>query len=221
VKVAVERGAVLVSGETVPDRVVRLGPTQSIVVPLGVAASEGAAPSSSGAVEPAKTARAPSGANAPGHVRSAPAVSSGAAEPTGVASIESPPESEPAVTVQAMLARADEARLAGRYRDAAAILERVVSENGAASQVNLAEFSLGRLYLDSLGDPGAAATHFSRALARGLPGALAEDAYARLVEAYAREGDPKAAREAAERYRARYGNGRRLPDVDRWSAPTP
>src|ERR1043165_6805838 len=34
VAVSVERGAVLVSGPPVPDRVVRLGPSQSIVIPL-------------------------------------------------------------------------------------------------------------------------------------------------------------------------------------------
>jgi outer membrane protein assembly factor BamD (BamD/ComL family) len=123
--------------------------------------------------------------------------------------------------VEAMLTRADEARLSGRYQDAAAILERVVVENGAAPNVYLAEFSLGRLYLDSLSDPARAATHFSHALSRGLPGALAEDAAARLVESYARAGNAAAARDVAERYRGRYPQGRRLEDVNRWSPPAP
>jgi transmembrane sensor len=123
--------------------------------------------------------------------------------------------------MDALLASADEARVAGRYAEAASLLERVVAKGGGGPQTSLAEFSLGRLYLDSLGAPARAAGHFSRALTGALPGALAEDAYARLVEAYARAGAAARAREVAERYRSAYPGGRRRHDVDRWSAPSP
>jgi transmembrane sensor len=222
VKVSVQRGAVLVSGEPVPDHVVRLGPTQSIVVRLLPSGAEGAARKEDRDETPRENAPTSSSASAAARSRAALAgslvapVPPGSAIPAGSAN-----EAEPPPPVEAMLARADEARLAGRYQDAATILERVVAEDGAAPKAYLAEFSLGRLYLDSLGDPARAATHFSRALMRGLPDALAEDACARLVESYARAGDPAAAHSAAERYRARYAQGRRLRDVDRWSAPTP
>jgi transmembrane sensor len=227
VEVTVERGAVLVSGEPVPDRVVRLGPHQSIVVPLtsakeGIrlpttqrdyAAASGEAPASS--AQPVTPTRRPE-ADAPmfatptasessrtGDVPPAPSAADGSRE------------------VEALLASADDARLAGRYREAADILERVVTQGASDRRAPLAEFSLGRLYLDSLNDPARAAIHFSRALLRGLAGALEEDAYARLVEAYARAGDAKAARDIAARYRARYPRGRRLDSVDRWTAPPP
>jgi hypothetical protein len=62
--------------------------------------------------------------------------------------------------------------------------------------------------------------HFSRAPARGLPAAIAEDAEARWVEAAARAGDLPGAKEGALRYHARYPNGRHGADVERWAAGT-
>lgn len=228
VEVVVERGAVLVSGEPVPDHVVRLGPHQSIVVPLTstkedirvphtqrdhAAAPDEAPATSAQPAAPTRRAEADTPVLA---APTAPRESSTSDDPP-----PAPSSADGSHEVEALLARADDARLAGKYREAADILERVVTEGAGDRRAPLAEFSLGRLYLDSLNDPARAAVHFSRALLRGLAGALEEDAYARLVEAYARAGDARAARDIADRYRARYPRGRRLESVDRWTAPTP
>jgi transmembrane sensor len=234
VEVAVERGAVLVSGEPVPDHVVRLGPHQSIVVAL-TSADEGIrAPTTEQGRNTEQEATPVTSSQPPVSTRP---LERDAPPPPAPAAPSDTPESAPSDTppapsasnaadvpshrVEALLASADDARLAGRYREAANILERVVTESSGDRRAPLAEFSLGRLYLDSLGDPSRAAVHFSRALLRGLAGALEEDAYARLVEAYARAGDARAARDIADRYRARYPRGRRLDSIERWTAAPP
>jgi transmembrane sensor len=123
-------------------------------------------------------------------------------------------------TVETLLAAADAARVQGRFTEAANLLERVLVEHGNDSHAALTEFSLGRLYLESLSSAPQAASHFSRAIARRLPTGLDEDARARLVEALSRSGNVAAARDAATTYRALYPNGRRSRDIDRWiSAP--
>jgi len=72
--------------------------------------------------------------------------------------------------------------------------------------------------LDQLSEPSAGAKDIERALALEIPSALAEDAQARLVEAYARAGDVERARDAARVYRQRYPQGRRTRDIERWSS---
>ena len=57
---------------------------------------------------------------------------------------------------------------------------------------------------------------FERAIALGLPGGLAEDAYARLVEARSRAGDGAGARAAASEYAQKYPNGSRASTIQRW-----
>jgi transmembrane sensor len=101
------------------------------------------------------------------------------------------------------------------------MLERFLVAHGSEPSASLAEFSLGRLYLDALGDPARASGHFARALDHGLPVALTEDAIARLTEASARAGNVPAACAAAASYRARYPNGRHVATVDRWCNSAP
>jgi transmembrane sensor len=228
VVVSVERGAVLVSGLPVPDRVVRLGPNQSIVIPLARAAAGAPAKAPEEAGVAGEATPVASGAAVgpnPMHQGQEVRPRSVAPVPSAVPSTTPPPadsvESRPPQDLETFLARADEARLAGRYQEAADILERVVREHTADPRAGIAEFSLGRLYLDSMGTPAPAAVHFSRALMHGLSDALAEDAYARLVESYARSGDSRAARDVADRYRAHFPRGRLLESVNRWSSSTP
>ncbi len=128
------------------------------------------------------------------------------------------PKPKPA-TMQALLARADAARLSGRHGAAAAALEEVLAKHGRSPGAALAAFSLGRLYLERLSRPAAAVRAFKRALASGAPAGLVEDAYARLVEANVRAGDHVAARAATERYRRRFPRGRRLADIERALSP--
>lgn len=122
-----------------------------------------------------------------------------------------------AASVDDLLALADVARLSGHPADAVGPLQRVVDGHPGDARAGLAAFTLGRVALDSLGRHALAANAFSRALALGVPGALREDASARLVEARARGGDRAGAREAAEAYARAYPNGRHTASVRRWA----
>lgn len=216
IRVAVTRGAVLVRGERVPDGVVRLGPGQSVLVPLG---EESRVPSGAAAT-PVTAGSAVIDAPARGLLPKTAPVGVDTPAPTN-APASSPSAAAPALTetpaLDAFLLRADDARRSGRFGEAARLLEEGVAAYPGEPRVAIAEFSLGRLYLDSLGDAPRAAAHFSRAVADGrLPATLGEDAAARLVEARSRAGDSAGAVSAAERYRALYPAGRRSADVDRW-----
>jgi transmembrane sensor len=237
-RVRVTRGAVTVRGTHVPDSVVRLGAGQSIAVALTDASTPGGTRSNAapkpGAMVPAPVEPASVlpgerpdavhvGNAARGELGRSPSAG-GALGPSLVASEPMAPSSTAPIvaapsasTLEASMTDADAARREGRFRDAAALLERGLSQSPGDSRAPLAEFSLGRLYLETLSDAGRAATHFSRALSGHLPAGLAEDARARLVEAYARGGNVALATDEAARYRALYPAGRRLADVDRWA----
>lgn len=119
-------------------------------------------------------------------------------------------------SVDDLLTLADVARLSGHPREAVAPLQRVLRDHATDGRAALAAFTLGRVELDELGEPAAAATAFDRAIALGVPRALEEDAYARLVEAYARAGDDASARLAYDRAVARFPGGAREPAMRRW-----
>jgi transmembrane sensor len=215
VRVSVARGAVLVRGDRVPDEAVRLVAGQSLTVPLGDPPSNPAAnrqpvpPASSESKTPPSPSRA----------RTAPGSTALAPDTPGEVQPESNPSvvSEP-VTFDTSLGDADTARRESRFADAARILERAISMYSGDPRVAIAEFSLGRLYLDSLGDAPRAVSHFEQAVASGrLPLTLKEDAQARLVEALSRAGDSAGAERAATRYRMAYPAGRRAADVERWA----
>ena len=121
-------------------------------------------------------------------------------------------------TVDDLLILADVARLSGHPREAVKPLERVVHEHAADPRASLAAFMLGRVELDSLGAPAAGAAAFERAITLGIPGGLAEDAYAGVVESRAKAGDLAGARAAASEYLARYPRGRRAEEVKRWAS---
>jgi transmembrane sensor len=120
-------------------------------------------------------------------------------------------------TVDDLLLLSDVARLSGHARDAVVPLERIVREHANDPRAALAAFTLGTMRLDVLDEPGAAAKNIALALRLSLPKALAQDAFARMTEAYSRAGQPEAARAAAVEYRTRFPDGRRSADVDRWS----
>jgi transmembrane sensor len=118
--------------------------------------------------------------------------------------------------VDTLLLLADIARLSGHPEEAAAPLARIVARRPNDPRTPLAAFTLGRLELDTLGQPARAARSFKAALALGLSEPLVEDARARLVEALARAGDLEGARAAAAEYERRSPDGQRLKDVRRW-----
>jgi transmembrane sensor len=118
--------------------------------------------------------------------------------------------------VNDLLALADVARLSGHPAEAVVPLRRIVEDFAADPQAPLAAFALGRLELDSLGHPQAAATAFRKALTLGIPRSLREDVHARLVEAYARSGDSPNAQRAADAYLQEFPNGRHAHAVRGW-----
>ena len=118
-----------------------------------------------------------------------------------------------------LLALADVARLTGHPNEALKPLRQIIGGHAEDPRSAMAAFTLGRVLLDSLGNPVQAGFAFERAIALKLPSSLAEDAQARLVEAYARAGAVAQARAAANVYRTRYPAGRRLTDVNHWSPP--
>jgi transmembrane sensor len=227
-RVDVERGVVLVRGDRVRDHVQRLAAGDSLEVEVASSEEPGTASSARAgevdALPPAPkklpSAAAPRAAGLPpdgpvswrtlaqrgDHARAyAELGSQGIATATQSASADD------------LLALADVARLSGHPADAVAPLSRVVSEHGSDPRASLAAFTLGRVHLDALSQPSAAAGAFERAIALGLPQSLEGDAYARLVEARARAGDAAGAQAAASEYQRRFPTGDRLNEVRKWS----
>ena len=119
-------------------------------------------------------------------------------------------------SAEALMHAADNARRAGKAADAVPLLQRLLREHAADVRAPLAAFTLGRILLVQLRRPAEAAEAFalSRRLAPG--GALAADALAREVEAWARAGDATRAARLGREYSTAYPRGQRLPAVRRW-----
>jgi len=119
-----------------------------------------------------------------------------------------PPRDEPAE----LLLAADVARLSRHPDQALAPLMRIIEQHRADPRAPLAAFTLGRVLLDDLGRPREAAAAFERvrALAPDMP--LAEDAFARQIEALFRAQSPEA-RPLAEAFQLKYPTSARLRAV--------
>ena len=180
-EVEVTRGVVMVHGERVPGRVVRLTAGQHLVVGEHEANAEPPAPTP--AVPP----------------------------PPPVEPVRTPPHvvDHPVASPASMLADADRLRSNGDSAGAAKVLERVRRSDDPAS-AGVATFTLGRLYLDTLGKPELAAIAFAEVIEHGTPRSLIEDAYARRVEALVRAGLHERAAAALVEYEQAYPQGRRI-----------
>jgi transmembrane sensor len=108
---------------------------------------------------------------------------------------------------------ADAARLSGHPDAAVSYLERVVKGHRKSPVAPLAAFTLGRVYLDRLGQPHKAAEAFELARRLSPAGSLAQDALAREVEALSKGGNAQKAYLRASEYMHAYPNGRRLRAV--------
>jgi transmembrane sensor len=212
--VEVERGTVLVRGERLADRVRRLtagerleveGEASRLAVPT-VSAPAGPSASASAKVQPAP-------ATTDWHNLAQTGDYAGAYERLGADGIA---ERARTADVEQVLALADVARFSGHPADAVAPLRRVMSEYADDPRGALAAFTLGRLELDQLSDPAAAAKAFETAIALRLPEALLEDAYLRLIDARARAGDRHGAHDAWVKYHERFPNSTRRIDADQW-----
>ena len=219
VTIVVERGAVMVRGERVAGRVQRLTAGQRLVVTDGPAiTAQLGEPASAPTPAPSATdapTMPPGLAGATGAPVRAPSSTSGAAVGTARSRSPAPATRDPdpdagaaGATLAAVIERADRLRPMDPGA-AAALLERALANRSDDSSAGLAAFALGRLYLESLGQPGRAAEVFRRIVNRGNPRALLEDAHARLVEALIASGDREAARAALHDYEHAYPDGRR------------
>ena len=118
-------------------------------------------------------------------------------------------EDDPAELMDA----ADAARLSGHPQSAVQYLERVVRGHARSPVAPLAAFTLGRVYLDKLGQPDGAAEAFELARRLAPAGSLAQDALAREVEALSKGGMAQKAYQRAQEYLERYPDGRRVRAV--------
>ena len=108
----------------------------------------------------------------------------------------------------ALLLAADDARRSRRPQAAVAPLRRLIERYPKDPRAPAAAFTLGWVLLTDLAHPHEAAAAFAAA-ERGAPrGPLAEDAAARVAEAWQKAGDLRRAAEAARHYEHMYPSGR-------------
>jgi transmembrane sensor len=216
VLVEVDRGAVLVRGENVADRVQRLVAGERLVVEPShvppVPASSISAPSSSG--EPRPQRIIPPQGQVDWSELAHRGDYSEAYDELGTRGIAA---QSATADLEKLLMLADVARLSGHPADAIDPLRRIIAEHSADSRAAVASFTLGRIHLDSLKAPAAAASDFRAAIALKLPSALVEDAYLRWIEASAKAGDRKQTHEAFDRYRTLFPQSNRMGIADKWA----
>jgi transmembrane sensor len=231
-RVAVQRGVVLVSGERVPNRARRLSAGEALTVEGPPSADAEPPPPSPSSGEPAGGAATDLAVPAPEPSTAAPSARDLHSHPAGegtwrelarggrlqeaYASLGPKGIGREArrLGVTDLFALADVARLSGHPLEAEGPLQRIVTDHADDPQAPLAAFALGRLELDSLGKPERAAASFARALELGVPRSLREDLRARLVEAYLRAGNRAAARSAARDYNREFPDGRYARSID-------
>src|SRR5262249_44492890 len=107
----------------------------------------------------------------------------------------------------------DVMRLSHHPDEAVAPLRQILDEHADDPRAPLAAFTLGRMFLDELDRPRDAADAFATCQRLAPDGALAEDALAREVEAWASAGEAVAAKLLAERYVRKFPDGRKLRSV--------
>jgi tetratricopeptide (TPR) repeat protein len=113
------------------------------------------------------------------------------------------------MTTREVLVEADRLRAAGKAAEAADLLDEAIARDPDDPGAGVAAFTLGRLALDSLGQPVRAAAAFARVIELGSPAGLLEDAYARRADALLRAKRLDDAEGAIEDYEAAYPKGRK------------
>jgi transmembrane sensor len=130
------------------------------------------------------------------------------------AAFESLRRSEPvAEDPAALMDAADTARLSGHASSAVQYLRRVARDHRKSPVAPLAAFTLGRVYLEELGQPDLAAEAFELSRKLAPAGSMAQDALAREVEALSKAGNARKAYVRAREYLQRYPGGRRVRAV--------
>jgi transmembrane sensor len=194
--VGVEHGVVLVRGERVVNRVRRLTAGESLDIVDATATPAGAAEAPAEKAQTAAAAPVPEELPA-GTENVAPArapVSNWRElarngrhrEAFATLGAQGIRREAKRLGITDLFSLADVARLSGHPAEAVGPLQRIVDGFPGDRQASLAAFALGRLQLDDLNQPRAAAASFSRALELGPPQSLREAVRARLAEAQGR-----------------------------------
>lgn len=228
VEVAVERGAVAVSGPNGLANAKKLSagerwsrrdqallqsedrtasPAAAATALLGqqVPASVNSADGRAAAPLPTMNFAAISPPNSPAH---APPTSPAVATPNSPRPSDgSAAEDNGSDSPKALFDRANLARRAGDNVAAARAYQQLLAKDPNDPRADLAAFELGRLRLSALGDVPGAIRALETAMNHAHSAALREDAMARLVEAYAKSGQPERCRSLRARYLANYPQG--------------
>jgi hypothetical protein len=192
VVVSVEHG--LVEVRQAPDRVVAL---------LGAGQRWSSTERSPAQPTPPETLAPPA---APAAAPATPARSA----PSGAAPLRA---ARPAPSARSLFERADAARLAGHAREAAAAFDELRRRFPTDARAGYAAFMLGRIRLDTLGDPSGAAEALAFAIAHPGGGFFLENAEARRVEALAQAGRAHECQAARAQFLSRYPQALRAPAV--------
>jgi transmembrane sensor len=107
---------------------------------------------------------------------------------------------------------ADAMRLTRNHDEAIGYLDRILSEHPGDERAPLAALTRGRILDRRMGDPCAAAASFARATELGARGSLGRDALIREAESWRACGEEDRARDALERFIARYPEHRERAD---------
>ena len=132
-----------------------------------------------------------------------------AGKPRGHAHAPRPTPAAGVAVQEDLLASANAARAAHRWRQADALYTRVVSGGATELAVQAALVASASLHLEHLGDPAGVVRRFRAALAAGPRDALAEDARWGLAEATRATGDPDAEAAALEDFLAHHAGSPR------------
>jgi transmembrane sensor len=223
VHVDVERGVVLVRSDLLPEHVRRLSGAQFVdvelptaPVPAPVAPTKLSPSTSYRSTRP--TRRAPTSTPPAAEELPAPQPSpipwkamahdgdyARAYQTLGSTGVAAEVQRGP--SIEDLFALADIARYSGHPSSAVSPLEQILQYHRSESGAAMAAFTLGKIELDSLGNPGRAADAFAQAIELGPPQGLLESTYERLVEAKSRAGDTAGARAVSAEYLRRFPDG--------------
>ena len=223
--VTVERGVVLVRGERVPGRVVRLTAGQHVEVAAAIATAPPPPPPPGppmvdrGAPPPIDRAPPPTPSIDRTPLDRPPPVAPPPAPSIDRTPLDQPPPAPPPAPPIDIIARADALVAAGQHARAADALDAYLVDARGDATAGLAAFLLGRLAQDHLAQPQRAADAFARVRAIGSPRAIQEEALVRQARALARAGRAVDARAAARTYLDQYPGGARAAEMTALTAP--
>jgi hypothetical protein len=163
------------------------------------------------AAKPARDRRPAITASEPARGATASSGSRRRASTPAVAPAQEPIATPAAMTPEDLLAEANAARVAYRWRDADALYARVAAGEPASLAVQTALVASASIHLEHLADPSGAARRFRAALAAGPRAALAEDARWGLAEAARVTGDSAAELHALDDFLAHHAGSPRAP----------